>query len=195
VFNRIINLPSNISWDLIDLLTGKLPILEKYYEKIIGPEYIKEYKLFNIKPRSRVLHIGCGSYPLSEILLVKLLDAKVTGIDINPKSIERARQVIRRKKLIDSIDLVVENGVRYPAENFDIVIISSCAHPKTLIIENILRTNNRFILREKEISTKIVERYLREHGELKIVKEITHHPFPFYHPMGWKSYLIEKKNL
>ena len=50
-----------------------------------------EYNLFDIKHGEKVLHIGSGSFPLSEIILSEVAHAKVIGIDRNPKAIKRAR--------------------------------------------------------------------------------------------------------
>jgi len=193
----LLNAPSNIFWDIIDLLTSRFGSnLERYYERNIGREYIREYKLFDIKPTDKILHIGSGSFPLSEMILSRIVDTKVIGIDKNPVTIRRAKEVIRRRTLEDSIEILEGDGTNYPMENFDIVIISSCAQPKIPILNHVFKDldrGNKVILREKEISIKPLIEYIIRCDKIEIIDKITHHPFPFYHPLGWESYYLQKK--
>jgi len=195
--NILLNAPSNIFWDVIDLLTSRFgSTLEIYYEKKIGIEYIREYESFNIKPTDRVLHIGSGSFPLSEMILSKMIDTKVIGIDKNLKSIIIAREIIKRRGLDNSIDILEGDGTNYPLKDFDIVIISSCAQPKIPILKHIFQDIDReikVILREKEIAIKPLIEYIQKQDNITIIDKITHHPFPFYHPLGWETYYLQKK--
>lgn len=193
----IIHGPSNCFWTIIDLLTYKFgSVFERYYERLISDEYRKEYQTFDITKEDNVLHIGCGPFPLSEIILAQSTNATVVGIDKNLEAIKRAEQVIRRKHLSDRIHIFQGNGDAFPLDEFDFVIISSCANPKIPILEHILRNgkkNLQIILREKEISTKQLLTYLNRRDDIMIVDEIQHHPFPFLEPLGWISYFIRRK--
>ena len=194
--NTILNAPSNIFWEIIDILTSRFGFLESYYEKTIGEEYIREYRLFNIKSGEKVLHIGCGSYPLSEIILSQIIHAKVVGIDKNSLAIKKAIDVIRQRGLKNSIEIIEGDGLNYPMKNFDIIIISSCAYPKIPILKHVFKninSNTRVILREKEISIKPIIDYLQKQKNIVIIDKIIHHPFPFYHPLGWESYYLQRK--
>jgi len=195
-----IYLMKNISsyyWWFIDNLAHKLDKLaEIYYKKSIGSEYKREYKTFDISKEDKVLHIGSGAFPLTEIILVESIGTTVVGIDKSLNAVKSANDVVYKKNLHDKIKIDHGNGMDYPIKNFDVVIVSSCASPMVKIVEHIFKTaknNTRIILREMEISIKPLIKYIGMQKDVRLVKKIDHHPFPFLKPFGWQSFYLIKK--
>ena len=119
------NRTSNYFWGIADILSNKFDKFAEIYEKSIGSEYKREYKTFGLSQDKKVLHIGCGAYPMTEITLAKLFGIEVTGIDKNPRAVKLAEEFIHKYKLDDKINIEHGDGVNYPANNFDVIIISS----------------------------------------------------------------------
>ena len=196
----LIYLMKNISgyyWCIVDNLAFKLDNLaERYYKKSIGAEYRREYKTFDISKEDKVLHIGSGAFPLTEIILAETIGATVVGIDSSMKAVNSADDVVHKKNLQDKIKINYGNGIDYPINDFDVVIVSSCASPMVKIVEHIFKTaknNSKIVVREMEASVKPLIRYINMQRNVFIVKKIDHHPFPFLKPFGWQSFYLIKK--
>ena len=80
-------------WIFIDNIAYKFEIIAKLYDKLISTVYKNEYKASNISNEDKVLHIGCGAYPLTEMTLSRITGAKIVGIDRNPKAIKLANNI------------------------------------------------------------------------------------------------------
>jgi len=72
LLNYMMKKISNYYWYIIDNLAFKLDkFAEIYYKKSIGSQYRMEYQTFNISKNDKVLHIGSGAFPLTEITLAE----------------------------------------------------------------------------------------------------------------------------
>ncbi|MCK5029979.1 MAG: hypothetical protein KAR64_00785 [Thermoplasmatales archaeon] len=60
-----------------------------------------EYQTFNISKNDKVLHIGSGAFPLTEITPAEEIGTTVVGIDKSRKAVESADDVVRGKNLQD----------------------------------------------------------------------------------------------
>jgi protein-L-isoaspartate O-methyltransferase len=184
-------------WLVIDNLAYKLDKLaDYYYKKSIGAEYIKEYNLFKINEKDKVLHIGSGAFPLTEIMLAEVCNTNVIGIDKNIKAVEKARDVLKKRKLLDKIEIITANGTDFSVSNFDVIIVSSCATPMINILKNIIATsknNSKLIVREMETSAAELIKYIDNNIDIKKIDKIEHNPFPFVKPFGWISFYFLKK--
>jgi 2-polyprenyl-3-methyl-5-hydroxy-6-metoxy-1,4-benzoquinol methylase len=195
-----IHLMKNISgyyWYIVDNLAFKLDKLaERYYKKSIGAEYKREYQTFGISKNDKVLHIGSGAFPLTEITLAETIGATVVGIDSSMKAVNSADDIVHKKNLQSKIKINYGNGINYPINDFDVVIVSSCASPMVKIIEHILKNatnNSKIIVREIDTSIKPLVRYINMQRNVSLVKKIDHNPFPFIKPFGWQSFHLIKK--
>ena len=145
----------------------------------------------------KILHIGCGAYPLTAITIAEQIGAKIVGIDKKFKNVRRAEIIVNKKNLQNKIKIELGNGTDYNFEKFDAIIFSSVVSPKTKILENILKTassETKIIVRELDLSVDSVKKFIDlNKDKLKLVKTIENHPFPFVRPFGWQSlYMIKK---
>ena len=128
---------SNFFWHLVDKFSCKLERLGALYEKVLSKTYKKEGNKLGIYDAENILHIGCGSYPVTAITLAELNGGKIVGIDRNKKAIEPAIEVIKNKNLEDRIKIEHGDGTSYPLDNFDTIIISGCSVPKLKVLKHI----------------------------------------------------------
>jgi precorrin-6B methylase 2 len=191
----VIRTISNYLWIVVDILAHDNEKTAERYERSIGREYKNECKAFNISKGKKILHIGCGSYPLTEMTIVRLFEVDVVGIDKNTKAVKRANEVILKKQFDKKITIKQGNGVDYPVEEFDMIIVSSCALPKTDILNHVFtkaKKNSIIIIRDLDTSTDEFLDYINEYKYITIEKRI-HHPAPSLMPIGWNAFHLKKK--
>jgi precorrin-6B methylase 2 len=187
---------ANCFWEVADTLSSKNDIITRLYNKTIGKEYRKEYENCALSSHSNILHIGCGAYPLTEIILASCTKGKIVGIDKNNQSIQRGQQVIKKNKLENRIALKYGDGLDYPVEEFDMVIVSSCSQPKVKILEHLfeeVRSQGSIIVREVDIATNDIMNSIKAHPDIELKQQIHHNPFPFIEPIGWTTFCLSKK--
>jgi tRNA (cmo5U34)-methyltransferase len=74
----------------------------------------------------RVLELGVGTGTLTELLLSEFPHARVTGIDLSPKMIARARTKLRR--YLDRVELIDGPLEQFPERGFDVVLSALAIH-------------------------------------------------------------------
>jgi len=191
----VIRTISNYLWTVVDILSHDNEKTAERYERSVGREYKNECKAFNISKGKKILHIGCGSYPLTEMTIARLFEVDVVGIDKNTKAVKRANEVILKKQFDKKITIKQGNGVDYPVEEFDMIIVSSCALPKTDILNHVFtkaKKNSIIIIRDLDTSTDEFLDYINEYKYITIEKRI-HHPAPSLMPIGWNAFHLKKK--
>jgi precorrin-6B methylase 2 len=187
---------ANCFWEVADTWSYKNDAITRIYNKTIGKEYQKEYEDCGISSHSNILHIGCGSYPLTEIVLANCTKGQIVGIDKNNKAVQRGQQVIKKNKLDKRIILKHGDGLDFPVEEFDMVIVSSCSQPKEKILQHLfqkVRPKGTIIVREVDIATKDILNYIAAHPDIELKQQIRHNPFPFFEPIGWTTFCLTKK--
>jgi len=184
----------NVFWKIIDYIACKIKRFATLYENTISKEYERESRLFKISESNNILHIGCGSYPVTAITLSKINGGRVVGIDNNPRAIKLATEVINKKNLQDKIFINIGDGRSYPINEFDTIIISSCSIPKIEILNYIFRTaklNCKIIVREIYGASQAVMDCINLHNNIKIINRIDNHPFP---TSKWESFCLIKNS-
>jgi precorrin-6B methylase 2 len=187
---------ANCFWEVADTWSYKNDAITRIYNKTIGKEYQKEYEDCGISSHSNILHIGCGSYPLTEIVLANCTKGQIVGIDKNNKAVQRGQQVIKKNNLDKRIILKHGDGLDFPVEEFDMVIVSSCSQPKEKILQHLfqkVRPKGTIIVREVDIATKDILNYIAAHPDIELKQQIRHNPFPFFEPIGWTTFCLTKK--
>jgi len=184
----------NFCWRIFDLLSYKIKKIARIYDKLISSEYIRENKMFDINKSKSILHIGCGSYPLTAMTLSKLNGGKIVGIDKSYSAIKRADKVISDKNLKDQVSVKLGNGSNFPLDDFDTIIVSSCSIPKNMILEHLFENapkDCKIIVREQHGPAHLVSDYIELYRDnISVEKKIENNAFQ---TAKWKSYCLVKK--
>jgi 2-polyprenyl-3-methyl-5-hydroxy-6-metoxy-1,4-benzoquinol methylase len=183
-------------WIFIDNTAYKFEIIAKLYNKLVSKVYKNEYQELKISSDEKVLHIGCGAYPLTEITLARSTDAKIVGIDRNKRAIKLANDIINKKDLQKKIKIEHGNGMTYSVKEFNLIIVSSCTIPILNVVDYIFKNANndcKIIVRELDAAVKPLINLIDLQDNIKLIKKIETHPFPFYRPFGWRSFYLLKK--
>lgn len=191
----LIKKTSNCFWELADSWSYKNEKIATLYNRFIGKEYKKEYQNCAITSNGNVLHIGCGAYPLTEIVLAGCTTGRIVGIDKNARTVTQAQQVIRKSGLEDHITIAHGDGLDFSVDGFDVIIVSSCSLPKVQILQHLFRTaksQSTIVVREVDIAAYDILQCIYEHTDIELKKQIRHNPFPFLEPIGWTTFCLKK---
>lgn len=191
--DKILKIKLNYFWHLIDFLSFFFNRFGLIYEKIIGIEYEKEIKKFNLFDSKNILHIGSGAYPITALVLAKKTSAKIVSIDKDPIAIKFAKKTINKKKLNKKIKVSIGNGEKYPVKNYDTIILSSCSSPKKKILENIFNNadlNTKIIVREIKKNIDDINDIINSNKNIKYINKMKNHSIPNF---NWFSIYMVKK--
>jgi len=184
---------SILFWKYVDYIACKLDKIAKAYENTVGKEYKKEIESFNLKDDKKILHIGCGAYPITAMILASLDNVKIVTIDNNNRSLKYANKVIKKNNLDDKIKVEYGNALKYPLNGFDTIIISGCSVPKIQVLNHIIKnakSNSKIIVRDTFLDIESIINKITSNQEVTIAKKIKNHAFS---NSNWTSYCLIKK--
>ena len=187
---------SNTFWEIADAWSYKNEKIARLYNNSIEEEYKKECQTYGLSSDSKVLHIGCGAYPLTDIVLAQCFQGAIVGIDKNPMAVRHAQEVIQQHHLQNRIAVQQANGTEFPVDDFQLILISSCSLPKLQILEHLFKNGKHqsmIVVREISIATADILQCIKTHPDIEIIQQIHHTPFPFYGPLGWDTFYLRKK--
>ena len=191
-----IKLISNTFWEIADYFSYQSKTAAKMYDNRIGDEYQKEYESCGVASARKILHIGSGAYPLTEMALAAVSNGQVVGIDKKLATVQKGSKIVAQRGMQDRINIRHGDGRTYPVAEFDTIIVSSCSLPKIPILEHLAvmaRPKTNIIVREVDIAGPFIEDFLAAHPEVQVSARIRHNPFPFVHPIGWTTYRLQKQ--
>ena len=190
---KIHKIRTNFFWHYADILSCMFEKLGKLYEEIIGKEYKKENEMFDISGAKNILHIGCGAYPITAVILAKVTDAKIVAIDRDSVAVNLARKIINKNDLHNKITIKKGSGIEYPMGEFDTIIVSSCSVPKIEILEHVFKTakpKSKIIVREMEKRTKSIVDFINSYDNILLMEKMSNHAFPVF---KWHSFYLLKE--
>ena len=166
---------ANIYWKIFDLLACKLPKLAKIYNKTIGKAYRVEREKFSLQDSKNILHIGCGSYPITAMVLAEMDDVNIVTIDNKDNSIKQANEIIKKYDLNDRITAKKGDGTKYPLDKFDTIIVSGCSFPKIQVLEHVFKNakpDSRIIVRDSFLDMDSIINSINPGEDITVKKKI-----------------------
>ena len=105
------------------------------YDRIVAPAVMQlrastlDGLLWELAPGARVLDVGCGGGQLAAVILERRADLDVTGLDLSPQQIARAR--VRSRAKPGKAAFIVGSALQLPFDSasFDLVLsVASIKH-------------------------------------------------------------------
>lgn len=110
------------------------PLVQVFY----GKQFRKIAKLINLKPKEKLLDVGCGDGNLLKILQGEYPKNKLTGLDIDSKILK-----IARKKLPKNIELIKSSAAKLPFPDHSVDVVTS-----TFMIHHLETQDKEKMIRE-----------------------------------------------
>lgn len=113
-------------------------LYDLYFGALFQPGRKAVLRHMNLRPGQRVLEVGVGT-GLSLPLYPR--GVHVTGIDVSPEMLERARERLAREGITENVELHVMDAehMSFPDDSFDKVVamyvVSVVPHPRRLVDE------------------------------------------------------------
>lgn len=133
------------------------PIFFKICKRYYKSQVDKEIESANIKSTDRVLIIGGGAIPCTAINIAVKLGAKVDVIDIDIEAVRKSRELVKKLKLSEYINIYLDTGQNVDSSKYDVVHIALQVSPKEDVIDNIYKKSNngtRIIVRQPKAYLK-----------------------------------------
>jgi len=141
-------------WICIEWLVSRFAMMEnitKKYSNYRNKIVDEELNMCTITANDRILVIGCGPFPYTAIALAQMTKAKIVVIDKSWRIVRLASSVIHRKNLHHKIMIEHGDGINYPLDNFDVIIVTITIWPIDKILVHIfqeMKPRTRLICRE-----------------------------------------------
>ena len=181
-------------WKAVDILACKIKPIAKLYDKTVGKIYREEREQFDLSKSQKILHVGCGSYPITAMVLAEMDNVNVVTIDGDIKSLKRADKILNKKNLNGKIKAVYGDGTRYPLNEFDTIVISGCSVPKAKVMEHVFnnaKPQSKIIVRTSFIDVESIIKNLNHDIDVTIIDKKENYLSP---TISWDSILIVKNN-
>jgi len=177
---------------IFEKVATKFDIISSNYLNMYQELVDKELEMVGISQNDHVIIIGCGSLPITAILVATKTNAQVTAIDNDNFAVKEANKYIRKHHLEDKVKIEQADGESYPLKRFDIVYLSYGMKNKEnifKIITNNTKKNSRIIFRTVIGSQQENKKHTNELSKWFFVKDsIKSKTLP---PAG--SYLLLRK--
>lgn len=119
----------------------------RWFEKVIAETFIgaiytaffrqmtiSEFRMADIQPEHRIIHVGCGSVPNTLLILAEAFEGSYVGIDRDAAAVARARHMVRRRCLEQKVAIEERDALAMDYGGFDLIILSLGVEPREAIL-------------------------------------------------------------
>ncbi|KYK19923.1 hypothetical protein AYK24_04770 [Thermoplasmatales archaeon SG8-52-4] len=152
-----VKFPPGTAKKLIDFLyvtfekiSIKFDLLSSYYLEMYQEIVDKEIKMAGISSKDQVVVIGCGSLPITAVLVAKISKAHVVAIDNDKRAVNEAAKYIRKQHLENRVDIEYADGKLFQINSFDVIYLAYGLKKKEEIFDVLIKSskkNSRIIFR------------------------------------------------
>lgn len=174
----------------IENIGAASPMFARFYSRLFYRKMVsREIALSEITPGMRVLHVGCGPFPMTAMMLARF-GARVTAADINPNALVPASRVLERNGLSSGIRLVSGCGCSLDYSGYQAVWISLHVQPMQKVIMRALDNTPQESVVVFRGPAGILTHFYDQTDELRIGKAVRRREVS--QPFGKKSILLKK---
>lgn len=145
-FKRIMD----IEFSIFEKVAVHFNILAELYINSYDEIISTEIQQTGITKNDNVLVIGCGSIPVTAILIHQKTQSKITTIDIDIKSVNNAQKYLNRTNLQNNIKIHLADGLSFPLSGFTIIFMLYGIHQPQQLLQRLaqdLPPDTKLILR------------------------------------------------
>jgi len=122
----------------IEKFVSNFRFLSIIYDKLFYRKMVEnELREAELNHGDKILHIGCGSLPLTAIFLASN-NYEVKGIDIEKEAVVKGKKLIKKFGYEKDVELKVAEGLNQDYFQYDVIWISLNVFPKQKIVKKIM---------------------------------------------------------
>jgi len=146
----------DFSYAIFEKVATKFDFISSNYFRMYQELVDKEIKMAGISQKDKVVVVGCGSLPITAILVALKTNAHVVAIDKDKRAVKEANKYIKNHHLENNIEIEYADGKAYPLKNFDVIYLTYGLKKKEDIFNFIVKNskNNSRIIFRTAISSK-----------------------------------------
>lgn len=159
---------------IFEKVASRFDIISSNYFKMYQELVDKEIKMAGISKNDKVVVIGCGSLPITAILVTLKTKAHVVAIDKDKRAVKDADKYIKNHHLESSIEIKYADGDVYPLKKFDVIYLTYGLKKKEDIFDYIInnsKNNSRVIFRTAIGSHEEKKKSIAELSKWFLVKD------------------------
>jgi precorrin-6B methylase 2 len=153
----------DFSYVIFEKIAINFNIISLNYLNLYKELVQKEIKMAKITNSDSIIVIGCGTLPSTPLLISMKTNAKIVAIDKDEKAIKRAKTFLSNINFDSKINLKHANGLDYPINDFDVIIISYGVKNIEKIFDYLfdnIRSDTRIIIRtNNEINNSFFKKF------------------------------------
>ena len=150
----------DFSYIFFEMVGCHFDVLFSVYSKLYEDLVEKEIEVAGLSDEDKVLFIGCGSMPVTAVLLSEKTGCAVVAVDWDSKAVKNAAKYLKSSRLEDHVKLVYADGATYPVDDFDLVFLSYGVVNKELVLKNVaekMRGNTKLMFRTSTESKELID--------------------------------------
>ena len=156
-------------YNIYEIIFTNISFFSFLYMKFHEPSVKKEIEMAQITPSDKILQIGCGAIPYSLLILSKMTNTELTGIDNQGRSIQLAQKFLQKNK---QIHVKQSAGEIFDVSDYDVILISYGVGNIDVVINNVLKNlkSTAKILFRKPVTVKsaYIDSIVQQYSEKKI---------------------------
>lgn len=118
----------------LESLGGLMPRLGQWYSRVFyGSMIQREAAQAGLAPGSRVVHVGCGRFPMTALALAGL-GFEVLAVDHDPQAVATAKKVVSKSQYSSQIQVELADGRGVQYSDYEAVWVSLHVEPKDEIL-------------------------------------------------------------
>jgi len=128
-----------VSWAQLgaDARESQADMNRPWYESVLPGALVGVPHLHEVlgRPRARIAEIGCGGGWASLALAQAYPSAEITAYDIDPATVQLARENVRTANMQDRVRVVQADAAELPQGEFDVLFAFECLHDMPYPVE------------------------------------------------------------
>jgi len=110
------------------------PWWAKRYAGFFEKMTVDEFSMVPLPKGSKVLNIGCGSFPYTIFTLARVRGWSIVGVDRDEDAVRNAKKMVESYHLTSMVEIRWSEGLKVDVSGFDLILVSHGVEPKLEVL-------------------------------------------------------------
>ena len=128
---------------IFEKVATKFDLISSNYLEMYQEIVDKEIKMAGISSKDQVVVIGCGSLPITAVLVAMKTKAHIIALDNDKTAVKEASNFIINHHLENIVEIKYADGKLYPINKFDVIYLTYGLKKKEDIFNSLVKNSNK----------------------------------------------------